>query len=255
MSSSSTSAHLANQVAVVTGSARGLGAATALRLAQEGADVVVNDLNAEAAKGVIAQIEKLGRRGLLSTHDVSDHKAANALVDEVKTKFKRVDILVNNAGITRDAMLVKLTEEKWDEVIRVNLKGPFNMGQACAKQMIEQKSGRIVNIASIAMFGNIGQTNYSAAKAGVAGMTSTWALELAKSGITVNAIAPGFFDTALANAVPADILEKFIQKIPLKRLGKPDEIAGLVAYLCSPEACYLTGQTIVMDGGLSVGAG
>ncbi len=255
MSNATVSARLANQVAIVTGSARGLGAATAIRLAQEGADVVVNDLNSEAAKGVISQIEKLGRRGLLSAHDISDYKAANALVDEVKANFKRVDILVNNAGITRDAMLTKLTEEKWDEVIRVNLKGPFNMGQACAKQMIEQKSGRIINIASTSMFGNVGQSNYSATKAGVVGMTCTWALELAKFGITANAIAPGFFDTALARAVPPEILEKFVQKIPLKRLGNPDEIAGLVAYLSSPEARYLTGQLIVMDGGLSVGAG
>ena len=241
------------RVALVTGSGRGLGAATALRLARDGADVVVNDLSGENAGTVAKQIEALGRRSLVSTHDVSDYKQANDLVDQVKAKFGRIDILVNNAGITRDAMLHKLTEEKWDEVIRVNLKGPFNMGQACAKIMMEQKYGKMINLASIAWLGNIGQTNYSASKAGVVGMTRTWALELAKYNINVNAIAPGFIDSVLTQQLPAELKAKFIETIPMKRIGAPDDIASLVAFLASEESAYITGQVLQIDGGLSVG--
>lgn len=248
------SERLLNRVAIVTGSGRGLGAATALRLAAEGANVVINDLSREHAEAVAKEIEKLGRKTLLSTHDVSSTTEANALVDEVKSKFGRVDILVNNAGITRDSLLVKLTEEKWDEVIRVNLKGPFNMGQACAKIMVEQKYGKIVNLASIAWLGNIGQTNYAASKAGVVGLTRTWALELARYQINVNAIAPGLIDTQMTQAIPQEVKDKFIQKIPFKRIGKPEDIASIVAFLSSDEANYITGQCIQVDGGLTTGS-
>ncbi|MGZ3697420.1 MAG: 3-oxoacyl-ACP reductase FabG [Bdellovibrionota bacterium] len=244
---------LKDKVAIVTGSGRGLGAATALRLARDGAHVVINDINPENARQMAGEIEKLGRKSMASTHDVSDYKSANALVDEVKAKFGRVDILINNAGITRDSMLQKLTEEKWDEVIRVNLKGPFNMGQACAKLMMEQKYGKIVNLSSVAWLGNIGQTNYSASKAGVVGLTRTWAIELARYGINVNAIAPGFIDSVLTQQVPADVKEKIIQNIPLKRIGAPDDIANLIAFLSSDLSSYVTGQVIQIDGGLSVG--
>lgn len=253
MTSVTSSSRLVNKVAIVTGSGRGLGAATALRLAREGANVVINDLNAEAAKETAGEVEKLGRQALVSTHDVSDYKAAQALVAETKAKFGHVDILVNNAGILRDAMLLKLSEENWDAVIKVNLKGPFNMGQACAKVMAEQKSGKIVNLASVAWLGNVGQTNYSAAKAGVVGMTRTWALELSRYNINVNAIAPGMIETAMTAQVPKEIMDKFIQRIPLKRIGQPEEIAALVAYLSSDEAAYITGQVIQIDGGLAVG--
>lgn len=241
------------KVAIVTGSGRGLGAATALRLARGGADVVINDLHAENAAQTAKAVIELGRRSLVSTHDVSDYAAANALVADAKAKLGRVDILVNNAGITRDSMLHKLTEEKWDEVIRVNLKGPFNMGQACAKVMVEQKYGKIVNLASVAWLGNIGQTNYSASKAGVVGLTRTWALELARHGINVNAIAPGLIDSALTQAIPPDVREKFIARIPLHRIGAPEDIAALVCFLASDDAAYITGQCIQADGGLSVG--
>lgn len=250
-----TSKRLSEKIALITGSGRGLGAATAIRMAQEGAHLVINDISAEAAKTTAAEIEKLGRRALVSTHDVSDTAQANALVDEVKETFGRVDILVNNAGIIRDSMLHKLTEEKWDEVIRVNLKGPFNMGQACAKVMMENKYGKIVNLSSIAWLGNVGQTNYSASKAGVVGLTRTWALELARYQINVNAIAPGLIDTVMTQAIPAEVKEKFIAKIPMRRIGKPEDIAAIICFLASDEANYITGQCIQIDGGLTVGGG
>jgi 3-oxoacyl-(acyl-carrier-protein) reductase len=245
---------LLGKIAIVTGSGRGLGAATALGLAQKGANIAVNDLNSENAQSIATQIEKLGRKVLISTHDVSDYAQAGAFVAEVKSKLGSIDILVNNAGITRDAMLHKLTEQNWDEVIRVNLKGPFNMGQACAKLMIEQKSGRIINISSVSSQGNIGQSNYSASKAGVLGLTQTWALELSRYGITVNAVAPGFMDTPMTQQMPEEIREKFIQRIPLKRMGKPEDIANLVVFLSGPESSYITGQTIFVDGGLTTGS-
>src|SRR4051812_31648321 len=248
-----TSSSLSGKVAIVTGSGRGLGAAIALRFAELGADVVINDVNADNAKATAAKVQALGRRAHVSTHDVSSHPAARALADEAKATLGRLDILVNNAGILRDAMLMKLTEDKWDDVIRVNLKGPFNMGQACAKHMIEQKGGRIVNIASVAWLGNVGQTNYSAAKAGVVGLTRTWALELARHGITVNAIAPGMIETDMTKSVPPEIMEKFINRIPAKRIGQPNDIAALASYLASDGASYVTGQCIQIDGGLSVG--
>lgn len=253
MTKSNRNLPLEDRVAIITGSGRGLGAATAIKLANLGCHVVVNDLNAENSKSVASEIEKLGRKTLVSNHDVSDYQSANTMVTEAKSKFGRIDILVNNAGITRDSMLHKLTEDKWDEVIRVNLKGPFNMGQACAKVMIEQKSGKIVNIASIAYLGNVGQTNYSASKAGVVGLTSTWAIELAKHNINVNAIAPGFIDSVLTQQVPAELREKFTQRVPLKRMGKPEEVANLIAFLVSDDAAYITGECIHIDGGLTTG--
>ena len=244
---------LHDRVAVVTGAARGIGAATALRLARDGAHVVVNDISADGAKGVCDEVRSAGRRALASVHDVSVKKEADALVREALSEFGRIDILVNNAGITRDAMLTKLTEEHWDEVIRVNLKGPFNMGQACAGPMMERKSGSIVNIASVAWLGNIGQTNYSASKAGVVGMTCTWALELARYGIRANAIAPGLVESVLTRQIPPELRDKFLKKIPLGRIGEPSEIASLVAFLASDASSYVTGQVIHACGGLSVG--
>lgn len=242
-----------DRVAIITGSGRGIGAAIARKLAQAGANVVINDINHENAESMAKEIQSMGRRSMVSTHDISDQKSANELIKEVKMNFGRVDILVNNAGITRDALLHKLSEEKWDEVIRVNLKGPFNMGQACAREMMEQNYGKIVNLSSVASMGNIGQTNYSASKAGVLGMTYTWALELAKYKINVNAVAPGFVESVLTQQIPPEIQQKFIEKIPLKRMGSPEDIASLVAFLVSDSSSYLTGQCISMDGGLTAG--
>ena len=246
---------LSERVAIVTGAGRGIGAATALKLAREGAHVVINDIQVENARAIASEVEKLGRKSLVSSHDVSSHSAAAALAEETRSKFGRIDILVNNAGITRDAMLHKLTEENWDEVIRVNLKGPFNMGQSCAKVMIEQKFGRIINISSVSWLGNVGQTNYLASKAGLVGMTSTWALELARHGITANAIAPGFIETHLVQQMPPEIITKLVNRIPLKRMGKPEDIAYAVAFLASDEAGYISGQCLHVDGALSVGIG
>lgn len=245
---------LLGKIALVTGSGRGIGAATALRLAQEGADILVNDIQAGGARETAAAVTALGRRSWVSTHDVSDYEQTQELAALLKRECGGVDILVNNAGITRDAMLTKMSEAQWDEVIQVNLKGPFNIGQACAKFMVEKKAGRIINIASVSWLGNIGQSNYSASKAGLVGLTRTWALELSRYGIQVNAIAPGFVVSALTQKMPPDVLDKFTQRIPAKRLGQPADIAGLVSFLAGPDASYMTGQCIQMDGGLSVGA-
>lgn len=216
-------------------------------------NVVINDVSEDSAKAVADEARKLGADVLLSTHDVSEHAQAQALANEALAQLGGIDVLVNNAGILRDAMLHKMTEAQWDDVIRVNLKGPFNMGQACAKVMMERKWGRIINLASVAWLGNIGQTNYSAAKAGVVGLTRTWAVELARHGITSNAIAPGFIDTVMTQSIPAEIKEKMVAQIPLKRIGAPEEIAAMVAFLASDEAGYVTGQVIHVDGGISCG--
>jgi 3-oxoacyl-(acyl-carrier-protein) reductase len=239
--------------AIVTGAARGIGAATAIRLAEDGADVALVDLNIEDLSATSATIEKMGRQTLKFGCNVSQHEAVQGVAKEILAKWKRIDVLVNNAGITRDALLAKLTEKQWDDVIGVNLKGPFNWMQACLPAFMEQKSGAVVNISSIAALGNIGQTNYAASKAGVIGLTRTWALELARFRVRVNAVAPGFIDSALTQAIPPEIKEKFVQKIPLRRIGEPKEIAETVAFLVSPAASYITGQCLFVDGGLTTG--
>lgn len=243
----------AGKVALVTGSGRGLGAATVLRFAAAGADVIVNDIEGDRARAVVDQAEALGARALLSTHDVSQHAAAEDLVAAARARFGTVHILVNNAGITRDALLHRLDEARWDEVIGVNLKGPFNVGKACVRLMMDQRYGRIVNIASLAWLGNVGQTNYAASKAGIVGLTRTWALELGRHGITVNAVAPGFIDSVLTRQVPPPIHEKFVRKIPIGRIGEPDDIARAVTFLAGDDAAYISGQCLHVDGALSVG--
>ena len=244
---------LQGRTAIITGSGRGIGAAIARKLAQSGSNIVVNDINRENAEAIAKEVQSIGQRSMVSTHDISDQKNAKELVHEVKKNFGRVDILVNNAGITRDSLLHKLTEEKWDEVIRVNLKGPFNMGQACARETMEQNYGKIINISSVAWTGNIGQSNYSASKAGILGLTYSWAVELAKYQINVNAVAPGFIDSILTQQIQAEIQQKFVEKIPLKRMGRPEDVANLVAFLAGDHSSYLTGQCIAIDGGLTTG--
>ena len=242
---------LESKVALVTGSAQGIGKAAALLLAKKGANMVVADMNSEKAREVAKEIEKIGRKCLVSTIDVADSKEVELMIKETTDTFGRIDILVNNAGIVRDSLLLRMKEESWDQVLNVNLKGTFNCTKAAVKFMAKKKSGKIVNIASIAgEMGNVGQANYSASKAGVIGFTKTVAREFASRGINVNAVAPGFIDTAMTRALPENITENLKNQIPAKRLGTPEDIAETVFFLVSEASSYITGQVINVNGGL-----
>jgi 3-oxoacyl-[acyl-carrier protein] reductase len=241
---------LAGQVAVVTGASRGIGRAIALQLAQVGAKVVVNYASSSgAADELVAQIASDGGEAIAVQADVSKSDQVDALFSTVMEKWGRVDVLVNNAGITRDTLLLRMKPEDWQAVIDTNLTGVFLCTRAVSKIVLKQKSGRIINIASVAgQMGNPGQANYSAAKAGVIGFTKTVAKELASRGITVNAVAPGFITTDMTSDVKA---EGILQFIPLGRYGQPEEIAGMVRFLAAdPAAAYITGQTFNVDGGM-----
>ena len=245
---------LKDKIAIVTGAGRGLGRATAQRLAAEGAHVVVNDLDERNAETTARLVVKAGCRALISTHDISLHAEAQAMVELCVKTFGTLNVLVNNAGILRDALLAKMTEADFDAVIRVNLKGVFNCTQAAIVAM-RAKGGRgsIVNVASVSYLGNVGQTNYAAAKAGVIGMTRTWALELARDNIRVNAVAPGLMETDMTKGIPDGIRARMVDNIPLKRMGRPEELAAAIAFLASEEASYVTGTVLHLDGGSSVG--
>ncbi|MDR7865403.1 MAG: 3-oxoacyl-[acyl-carrier-protein] reductase [Sporomusaceae bacterium] len=243
---------LDGKVAIVTGASRGIGRATALRLAQEGAKVVVNYAgNLAAAEKTVDDIKQAGGDAILFQADVADPQAAGELVKAATAAFGRIDILVNNAGITRDNLLVFMKEDDWDAVMNTNLKGVFNCTKAVAKTMIKQRAGRIINLTSVVgIMGNAGQTNYAAAKAGVIGFTKSAAKELAARGITVNAVAPGYITTDMSAAIPEQAKADLAQKIPLSRLGKPEDVADAVLFLASEAANYITGQTINVDGGM-----
>ena len=239
-------------LAIVTGGSRGIGAAIAERLAADGHDVVINCASSvDKAEAVAEKCRAHGVNAVPMQWDVSDHAACEKALQEIKEKLGVPYILVNNAGITRDGLMVRMKEEHFDDVIRINLKGAYNMLQLCGAMMMRAKKGRIINISSISgMVGNFGQINYCAAKAGLLGMTKTAAKELGPRGITVNAVAPGFIDTDMTANLSDDLKEGAKKQIALGRFGKPEEIAGVVAFLASDAASYVTGQTIVADGGM-----
>lgn len=246
---------LADRVALVTGAGRGIGRATAVTLAAHGADIIVNDLDEAGAHATAEAVRAAGRRALVAVVDVADRTAAQDLVARGEAELGAIDIAVNNAGITRDALLARMAVDQWDEVLATNLSGPFHVGQACARGMIARRRGRLINVASLAWLGNIGQSNYAAAKAGLVGLTRTWALELGRHGVTVNAVAPGFIATPMTQAVPEPTREKFIRKIPLQRIGQPEDVARVIAFLASDDAAYVSGQCIHVDGALGTGIG
>jgi 3-oxoacyl-[acyl-carrier protein] reductase len=251
---------LKDKVCLITGGAAGIGKATAIKFASEGAKVVMCDVDQEAGQALAGE---LGEGALFYKVDVTNRDAVQEWVDDVVDKFGRVDVLVNNAGITRDGLFVKykngevvsqMSEEKFDLVIKVNLKGVFNCAQAVTPQMIEQGGGVILNASSIVgLYGNFGQTNYAATKFGVIGMTKTWSRELGRYDIRVNAICPGFILTEMVQKMPEKILEGLAAKTPLGRMGKPEDVANLYAWLASDEASFISGAAISIDGGMILG--
>jgi 3-oxoacyl-[acyl-carrier protein] reductase len=241
---------LQNKVALITGAGRGIGRATALRFAAEGAAVVVADIDLAVVEAVVAEITAVSGSALAVQVDVTNREAVQEMVQAAVTQYGRVDILVNNAGITRDAQLIKMSAAAFDQVVDVNLKGVFNCTQAAAPFMIEQGSGVILNASSgVATYGNFGQSNYVASKAGVVGLTKVWARELGRKGIRVNAVAPGFIHTRMTEGIPDKVMDKLTERIPLQRLGQPEEIANAYLWLASDEAAYITGHTLAVDGG------
>lgn len=243
---------LESKVAIVTGASRGIGREIAITLAENGANIVVNYMgNKKLAEDVAEQIKGLGRDALVIQADVANSKDVDDLVAQTIACFGRVDILVNNAGITKDNLIMRMKEEDWDTVIETNLKSSFLLSKAVSRQMMKQRHGRIVNISSVVgIMGNAGQANYVAAKAGMIGLTKTLAKELASRGITVNAVAPGFIETDMTEALGSEIKEQLLNQIPLARLGSTKDVANAVKFLVSDDASYMTGQVINVDGGM-----
>jgi len=243
--------NLEGKSAIVTGGSLGIGTAIALKLAECGANVAINyRKHKDEAEEVVRQIEAMGRKGLVVQADISNFEEAQKMVDKVRSEFDGIDILVNNAGINWDSVIWKMTEEQWDKVIDVNLKGYFNYIRAVSPIFREQKSGKIVNVTSInGIRGKFGQSNYSASKAGIIGLTKTVARELGKYGINVNAIAPGAIETDMIKEAPENVRQMAIDEIVLKRIGQPEEVSNVVAFLCSELARHITGEVIKVDGG------
>jgi 3-oxoacyl-[acyl-carrier protein] reductase len=242
---------LSGKVALVTGAAQGIGRAIALLLARNGADIVVSDINLEKAEETAKEIRAIGPKAMAVKVDVANLGDVERMVEGILEKLAKIDILVNNAGITRDKLVLRMTEEDWDAVLGVNLKGTFNCTKAVLRHMAKQRSGKIVNIASVVgEMGNAGQANYSASKAGVIGLTKTIAREYAQRGINVNAIAPGYIETPMTDALPEKAKEELRKLIPMERLGKPEDVAEAVLFLVSQESSYVTGQVLNVNGGI-----
>ncbi|MDX1765280.1 MAG: 3-oxoacyl-[acyl-carrier-protein] reductase [bacterium] len=242
---------LTGKVALITGSAQGIGKAIAMTLAGEGADCVITDVNVDMAEKTAREIGALGRRAIAVRGNVADSEEVAGLIKRSMEEMGKIDILVNNAGITRDGLLMRMKDADWDLVLDINLKGSFLCTRAVARPMMKQRSGRIINIASIVgAMGNAGQANYTASKAGLIGLTKTTARELASRGITCNAVAPGFIDTAMTQALSDDVKESLYAQIPMGRLGTSEDVARAVAFLASDGAAYITGQVIHVNGGM-----
>ena len=238
-------------MALVTGAAQGIGKAVALLLARNGADIVVSDINLEKAEETAKEVQALGRKALATKVDVATLGDVEKMVEAILVQFGKVDILVNNAGIARDKLILRMTEEDWDAVLNINLKGTFNCTKAVVRHMSKQRSGKIVNIASVVgEMGNAGQGNYAASKAGVIGFTKTIAREFAQRGINVNAIAPGYIETPMTDALPDRAKEELKRLIPMDRLGKPEDVAEAVLFLVSEASSYITGHVLNVNGGI-----
>lgn len=242
---------LDNQIAVVTGAGRGIGRAIALKFAAEGADVVCVSRTAENSEKVAAEVRAAGRKAWAVALDVADAKAVETTTEKILADAGRIDILVNNAGVTRDGLLMRMSEEQWDAVLNTNLRGAFTVTKGFVRAFIKQRSGRIINIASvIGLIGNAGQANYAASKAGLIGFTKSVAKEVASRGITVNVIAPGFIETDMTAVLTEEIKAGVLKQIPMNTLGKAEDIANAAAFLASPAARYITGQVLTVDGGM-----
>ncbi|MFC1799877.1 3-oxoacyl-[acyl-carrier-protein] reductase [Candidatus Eisenbacteria bacterium] len=242
---------LSGKCAIVTGGARGIGSAIVLKLAGLGADVAIVDLLEAEAEDTVRKVEALGRKSVAVRCDISSSEDVKEMFETVKTALGGVHILINNAGITRDNLMLRMSDSDWDSVIKVNLTGTFNCCRVAAKHFIRQRSGRIVNLASVVgIMGNAGQVNYSSSKAGIIGLTKSVAKELAPRGVTVNAIAPGYIETEMTGKLPEEARSVFMSAIPLGRFGTVDDVANIVAFLVSDDANYITGQVIKVDGGM-----
>jgi len=245
--------NLSSRVAIVTGSGQGIGREIALLLAERGASVVISDVNEATAKAVAAEIESKNVKSIAVTANVTVSAEVNKLVEQALSSFGHIDILVNNAGITKDNLLMRMSEADWDLVLNINLKGAFLCTQAVIRHMMKQRWGRIVNIASVVgVIGNAGQANYSASKAGLIGLTKSTAREVASRGITVNAVAPGFIDTGMTQKLTDNVKREFLKQIPVGYFGLPKDVANAVAFLASEEAHYITGQVLNVNGGLAM---
>ncbi len=243
--------YLEEQVALVTGSGRGIGRAIALALAEQGANVVVNDVVEESAEEVAARIEEMGVAAMSVVADITSEDAVKAMVAAIMDRFGRIDILVNNAGITQDNLLMRMSEEQWDTVLAVNLKGAFLCTKAVARPMVKARHGRIINIASVVgLTGNVGQANYSSSKGGLIALTKSTAQELGSRRITCNAVAPGFIETEMTARLSNEARQRMLERIPLGRPGQPEDVARAVVFLAGPAAAYITGQVLAVDGGM-----